>query len=61
MHPSRATQTPEFLDKLARRVRSKRLDEPTDDAACVTCLMSGDGEQVDRQTTSANGGVRVRS
>ncbi|MDT4890834.1 2-hydroxycyclohexanecarboxyl-CoA dehydrogenase [compost metagenome] len=44
----------------AERGRSPRLGEPTDIAATVAFLASGDGEWINGQVISVDGGVNMR-
>jgi NAD(P)-dependent dehydrogenase (short-subunit alcohol dehydrogenase family) len=50
----------DFLDEMRAAHRSPRLGEPTDIAAAVAYLLSDDGEWVNGQVWSVDGGVYLR-
>lgn len=50
----------EFKAEVLERGRSPRLGEPTDIAATVAFLASGDGEWINGQVISVDGGVNMR-
>lgn len=56
----RATLPEEFRQKALAGVRSQRLGEPEDIAAMVVMLMSDDGEWINGQVISVDGGSTMR-
>lgn len=56
-----ANATEERLAQTRKRIRSKRLGKPEDIAAAVTFLMSEDGEWINGQLISVNGGAILRA
>lgn len=56
----RATLPEPFRLQALKGVRSQRLGEPDDIAAMVTLLMSGDGEWINGQVISVDGGAILR-
>jgi NAD(P)-dependent dehydrogenase (short-subunit alcohol dehydrogenase family) len=55
-----ANLTPEFRDYAMRGTRSGRLGRPEDIAAMVAFLASDDGEWINGQTISVDGGASMR-
>ena len=55
-----AGMPPEFLEQMHAAVRSPRLGRPEDIAACVAWLMSPDGEWINGQVISVDGGMTLR-
>ena len=56
----RTRASEEFKAEVLERGRSPRLGEPTDIAATVAFLASGDGEWINGQVISVDGGVNMR-
>ena len=56
----RSTLPEPFRLQALKGVRSQRLGEPDDIAAMVTLLMSGDGEWINGQVISVDGGAILR-
>ncbi len=52
--------TPEYIEEALKRVPSKRLGEPHDIAGMVAFLASDDGEWINGQVYSVNGGAAMR-
>ena len=58
--PVRDSINPEFLDRVLRTSRSPRLGTPEDIAAMVAFLASDDGEWINGQVFSVDGGAVLR-